>query len=258
VFGWFDPSKYDPNRPETEQQAQGYAEVKVDTNGDGAADKPIVGFNYGVIPNHVDGSVWSAQPSTPGQIIRYEPATGKFEQYIPPKPGKGPRGVDVDSKGIIWAAMGGSGHLGRFDRSKCTQTWGDGTQCKEGWTFYKPPGPMMAQSTKGEGTTSDLHYYIWVDRFNTFGMGKDTVILNGTNSDSLQMFNPKTKKWTTMRVPYPLNAYQRGLDGRIDDPKAGWKGRGLWFNDGLDPIIHNEVQHGWLGHAQLRPNPLAR
>ena len=68
----------------------------------------------------------------------------------------------------------------------------------------------------------------------------------------------KTKKWVTLRVPYPLNAYQRGLDGRIDDPKAGWKGRGLWFNDGLDPVIHNEVQHGWLGHAQLRPNPLAR
>jgi streptogramin lyase len=258
VIGWFDPSKYDPNRPETEAQAQGHAEVKVDTNGDGVADKPIVGFNYGIIPNHVDGSVWTAQPSTPGNLIRYEPSTGKFEQYVPPVPGKGPRGVDVDSKGIIWAAMGGSGHLGRFDRSKCTQTWGDGTQCAEGWTFYKPPGPMMAQSTPGEGTTADLHYYIWVDRFNTFGMGKDTVILNGTNSDSLQLFNQKTKKWVTLRVPYPLNAYQRGLDGRIDDPKAGWKGRGLWFNDGLDPVIHNEVQHGWLGHAQLRPDPLAR
>jgi streptogramin lyase len=258
VFGWFDPSKYDPQRPETEQTAQGFAEVRVDSNGDGVADRSIVGFNYGIQPNDVDGSVWSAQPSTPGNLIRYEPSTGKFEQYVPPVPGKGPRGVDIDSKGIVWAAMGGSGHLGRFDRSKCTQTWGDGTQCKEGWTFYKPPGPMMAQSTPGEGTTADLHYYIWVDRFNTFGMGKDTVILNGTNSDSLQLFNQKTKKWVTLRVPYPLNAYQRGLDGRIDDPKAGWKGRGLWFNDGLDPVIHNEVQHGWLGHAQLRPDPLAR
>jgi hypothetical protein len=258
VFGWFDPKKYDPNRPETEAQAQGWAEVRVDTNGDGAADTPVVGFNYGVQPNHVDGSVWSAQPSTPGQIVRFEPSTGKFERYIPPIPGKGPRGVDVDSKGIVWAAMGGSGHLGRFDRSKCTQTWGNGTQCAEGWTFYKPPGPMMAQSTPGEGTTADLHYYLWVDRFNASGLGKDSVILNGTNSDSLQIFNQKTKKWVTMRVPYPLNAYQRGLDGRIDDPKTGWKGRGLWFNDGLDPVIHNEVQHGWLGHAQFRPDPLAR
>ncbi|WP_217913502.1 hypothetical protein [Miltoncostaea marina] len=258
VFGWFDPKKYDPNRPETEAQAQGWAEVKVDGNGDGVADTPLVGFNYGVVPNHVDGSVWSAQPSTPGRIVRYQPSTNTFEAYTPPVPGKGPRGVDVDSKGIIWAAMGGSGHLGRFDRSKCAQTWGTGAQCAEGWTFYKPPGPMMSQSTPGEGTTADLHYYLFVDRFNTFGMGKDTVILNGTNSDSLQLFNQKTKKWVTLRVPYPLNAYQRGLDGRIDDPKAGWKGRGLWFNDGLDPVIHNEVQHGWLGHAQLRPTPTAK
>jgi hypothetical protein len=261
VFGWFDPSKYDPNRPETEAQAQGWAEVRVDSNGDGAADTAVRGFNYGVIPNHVDGSVWTAQPSTGkrGTIVRFDPATRKFENYIPPKPGSGPRGVDVDSKGIVWAAMGGSGHLGRFDRSKCTQTWGDGTQCAEGWTFFKPPGPLLArQGDPADERTADLHYYLWVDRFNTFGMGKDTVILNGTNSDSLIMFNQKTEKWVLMRVPYPLNAYQRGLDGRIDNPKTGWKGRGLWFNDGLDPVIHNEVQHGWLGHAQLRPNPLAR
>jgi len=260
VLGWFDPSKYDPARPETEQQAQGYAEVKVDTDGDNTADTPIVGFNYGIITNHVDGSVWTAQPSTGsrGVLIRYEPSTGKFERYIPPAGGSGPRGVDVDSKGVIWAAMGGSGHLASFDRSKCTQTWGDGTQCKEGWTFYKPPGPYLSTSNPSDPRTADLHYYLWVDRFDTFGMGKDTVILNGTNSDSLQMFNQKTKKWVTMRVPYPLNAYQRGLDGRIDDPKTGWKGRGLWFNDGLDPVIHNEIQHGWLGHAQLRPNPLAK
>jgi streptogramin lyase len=259
VFGWFDPAKYDPARPETEATAQGFAEVRVDSDGDQVADRAIVGFNYGIIPSP-DGTVWSAQPSTGrrGTLVRYDPRTGRFENYVPPAPGSGPRGVDTDSKGIIWAAMGGSGHLGRFDRSKCTRTWGDGTQCAEGWTFYKPPGPMMAQSTPADERTADLHYYLFVDQHNTFGMGKDVVILNGTNSDSLQIFDPKTRRWTTLRIPYPLNAYQRGLDGRIDDPKAGWKGRGLWFNDGLDPIIHNEIQHGWLGHAQMRPSPLAR
>ena len=37
-----------------------------------------------------------------------------------------------------------------------------------------------------------------------------------------------------MRVPYPLGFYSRGLDGRIDDATAGWKGRGVWasFNTG--------------------------
>ena len=55
----------------------------------------------------------------------------------------------------------------------------------------------MSQSTPGQETTADLHYYLWVNQFNTSGLGKDTVILNGTNSDSLQIFNQKTKKWIT-------------------------------------------------------------
>ena len=42
----------------------------------------------------------------------------------------------------------------------------------------------------------------------------------GSNSDSLLVLNPQTRQWTTLRVPYPLGFYSRGLDGRIDDPKA--------------------------------------
>ncbi len=187
-----------------------------------------------------------------------EPSDCPGMVYYLPTP-KSPRGVDVDSKGIIWASMGGSGHLGRFDRSKCKQTWGDGNQCAEGWTFYKSPGPSVDLGTAPEAQNSaDMHYYLWADTHNTLGMGKDTIILCGTNSDSLLAFNQKTNKWTVLRIPYPLNAYMRGLDGRIDNPKTGWKGRGLWMNDGLDPVIHNEVQHGWVGHIQMRPNPLAK
>jgi hypothetical protein len=29
-----------------------------------------------------------------------------------------------------------------------------------------------------------------------------------------------------LRVPYPLSFYAKGLDGRIDDPNAGWDGAG--------------------------------
>ena len=107
-------------------------------------------------------------------------------------------------------------------------------------------------------TSADFHYYLWVDQFNTLGMGKDAVIVNGTGSDSLLAFDPKTEKFTVIRVPYPKNLFTRGLDGRIDDPKAGWKGRGLWFDNGTDPVLHSEVQQSYVGKVQLRPNPLAR
>ena len=38
----------------------------------------------------------------------------------------------------------------------------------------------------------------------------------------------KDGKWVVLRVPYPLGFYTKWMDGRIDDPAAGWKGRGLW------------------------------
>jgi hypothetical protein len=255
-FGWFDPDKYDPKRPETLQAAQGWSRMRVDTNGDGVSETPISGFNYGIIPNDRDGSIWTGSPGSPGQIVRYDPATNKFERYRPDMTkGGGPRGVDSDSKGIIWVGLT-SGHLASFDRSKCAQTWGDGTQCAEGWTYYKSPGPYFR--TPGGAVNADFHYYVWVDKYNTLGLGKDTPILNGTASDSLIAFNQKTKKWTVIRVPYPLNLFTRGMDGRIDNPKAGWKGRGLWLDNGLDPIIHSEKQRGYVAQVQLRPNPLAR
>ena len=86
-----------------------------------------------------------------------------------------------------------------------------------------------------------MHYYIWVDQFDTLGMGRDTVIVNGTASDSLIAFDQETETFTVIRIPYPLNTFTRGVDGRIDDPKAGWKGRGLWFTNGLSPVVHSEI-----------------
>lgn len=266
VIGWFDPARYDPQKPQTLGEAQGWSEVVVDTVGDGKPDTPQVGFNYGIIPNPVDGSVWTAQPGgNPGEdlgfrgrLIRYDPATNHHEVYVPPKPAAGPRGVDVDSNGIIWAAMGGSGHLARFDRSQCKQTWGAGEQCPEGWTLYRSPGPLM-RTTGGPANEvgADFHYYLFVDQFNTLGLGKDVVVMNGTGSDALLAFDQSSEQFTVIRVPYPLNTYTRGLDGRIDDAEAGWKGRGLWFTNGGDPIHHSEIPRSYVGKVQLRPSPLA-
>ena len=42
------------------------------------------------------------------------------------------------------------------------------------------------------------------------------------------IFDPKKETFTVFRMAYPMPFYTRGLDGRIDDPNAGWKGRGIW------------------------------
>ena len=50
------------------------------------------------------------------------------------------------------------------------------------------------------------------------------------------------------------------MDGRIDDPNAGWKGRALYSNYGTHFVWHIEGGKGTKGKIvkfQLRPNPIA-
>jgi hypothetical protein len=111
---------------------------------------------------------------------------------------------------------------------------------------------------RGDNAT-DFQYYNFVDRFNTLGLGENLPLANGTTSDSLLALLPDGK-WLALRVPYPLGFFSRGMDGRIDDPKAGWKGHAIYADYGPNAIWHVE---GGLGTRsavvkfQMRPDPLA-
>ena len=285
VVGWLDTEKFDETHDE--RASQGWCPTILDTSGDGQVgeyvgpndpidptkDKRVTGFAYGIIPNPADGSVWFTRPypnMVPGQILRLDPKTCLTEQYQPPfgtdavpasKWGHGPRGIDIDRKGIIWTALGGSGHIASFDRSKCKVLNGPeatGQHCPEGWSLHSTPGPQMKGVTAAGN--ADFHYYIWVDQFDTLGLGADVPIANGTTSDSLIAWLPETSEMVTLRVPYPLGFYTRGLDGRIDDPEAGWKGRGVWASNNSVVIWHNEGGRGMTSEIvrfQIRPHPLA-
>ena len=58
------------------------------------------------------------------------------------------------------------------------------------------------------------------------GLGEDVPMSTANLHNGLVAM--KDGKMILLRVPYPLGFYAKGFDGRIDDPKAGWKGRGLW------------------------------
>jgi len=277
AFGWLNTRVFDETKDA--QKAQGWCPAYLDTNGDGkidpATDKRIPVNGYGAVVNPVDGSIWFATTApVPGHLLRMTlgsnpPATCMAEVYEPPfynakAPGKlgfTPRGVDVDRNGLIWTALSGSGHVASFDRSKCKVLNGPtaiGQQCPEGWTLYTAPGPKMKGVT--DDGSADFEYYNWVDQFNTLGMGENIPIVTGTSSDSLQAFDPKTKKWTILRVPYPMGFFVRGMDGRIDNASGGWKGRGIYATYGEDMTWHIEGGAGQktkLVKFQLRPNPLA-
>jgi hypothetical protein len=108
--------------------------------------------------------------------------------------------------------------------------------------------------------SADFHYYNWVDQFNTLGLGENVPIANGTTSDALLALDPESREWVVLRVPYPLGFYSRGLDGRIDDAGAGWKGRAVWADFGTNTPWHIEGGPGPTSKMvkfQIRPDPLA-
>jgi hypothetical protein len=238
---------------------------------DPSKDTVLSTYLYGM-STAKDGSVWLAGyvPYVPSGIVhlipgKNPPETCKTEFYEPPKKSDGTyaafgiRGVGVDEKaGVAWAAFS-SGQIGRFDRNKCKVLNGPtatGQQCPEGWTFYDLPSPKVA----GTSATSDFVYSEWPDYANVMGLGKDTHFFPAINSDSVLALKDGTDKLLTFRVPYPMGFYTRGMDFRIDDPKAGWKGREMTSTYASSTLWHQEGGEGEnskLVTFQLRPDPLA-
>jgi len=276
VIGWVNTKIFDETGDAA--KAQGWTPFILDTNGNGkrdeyvepnqpvdpAKDKRIVAGLYAVMPNPVDGSIWGTVRGNPGAVVRIMPGpnpseTALAEIYNVAMPGFGIRGGDIDRKGVVWVSLA-SGHLGSFDRSKCKGPLNGpkatGDHCPEGWTFYKYPGPGF----EGIGDNSaESSYYTWVDQHNTFGLGEDVPMSTGNLNDGLIAL--KDGKMIVLRVPYPLGLYTKGFDGRIDDPKAGWKGRGLWTTSGDRAPWLKEGGKGTKPiavHFQLRPDPLAK
>jgi hypothetical protein len=275
VLGWINTKMYDQTGDIA--KSQGWTPFVLDTNGNGkrdayvepdapvdpTKDKRINSGFYAVMPNPADGSIWGTYWSNPGAVVRVAPGpnppeTAITEIYNVPLPGFGPRGGDIDRNGVVWVSLA-SGHFGSFDRRKCKAPLSGpkatGDHCPEGWSFHKFPGPGF----RGIGDNSaEASYYSWVDQHNTLGLGENVPIATGNLNDGMIAF--KDGQMIVLRVPYPIGFYAKGLDGRIDDPKAGWKGRGLWAANGdRTPwlIEGGKGSKPLAAHWQVRPNPLA-
>jgi hypothetical protein len=282
VVGWLNTKMFDETGDE--EKSQGWTALILDTNGNGkrdahverddpldpAKDKRIIAGFYSVAPAP-DGSVWGTSLGFPGAVVRLNPGsnpphTALAELYeLPLKEGRvpvegfSPRGGDVDRNGVMWVALA-SGHLASFDRRKCkgplNGPTATGQHCPEGWTFYTEPLPQM-KGVSGSGS-AEGSYYTWVDQFNTSGLGANVPINTGNLSEGLLVL--KDGNWVVLRVPYPMGFFTKWLDGRIDDPGAGWKGRGLWATVSSRAPFHMETGKGTTSKVikfQLRPDPLA-
>ena len=284
VIGWLNTRMY--LETGDEEASQGWAPLILDTNGNGqrdewvepnepidpTKDKRVTSGFYGVAYNPMDGTIWGSSLGFPGAVLRLDlganpPETALIEVFQPPldhpaaaMSGYSPRGMDIDRNGVVWAPLA-SGHMASFDRSKCTGPLNGpnatGQHCPEGWTLYPEPTPQLKNVT--ESGSAESSYYTWVDQFNTLGLGENVPINTGNGSEGLLAL--KDGEWVVMRVPYPLGFYTKWMDGRIDDPDAGWKGRGIWATYSTRAPFHTETGPGTpskVVHFQIRPDPLAR
>jgi hypothetical protein len=280
VVGWLNTKMFDETGDEV--KSQGWTALIMDTNGNGkrdayvepnqpvdpSKDKRIGGAFYAVSPAP-DGSVWGSMLGFPGAVIRLVPGsnppeTAIAEMYEPPFKGPNggfsPRGMDIDRNGVVWAALA-SGHMASFDRRKCKGPLNGpkatGQHCPEGWSLYTEPLPQMKNVT--DSGSAEGSYFTWVDQFDTLGLGKNTPINTGNASEGLLAL--KDGKWVVLRVPYPVGFYTKWMDGRIDDPNAGWKGKGIWATVSTRAPFHMEGGRGTTSKVlkfQLRSDPLAK
>src|SRR5437762_8612056 len=269
AVGWLNVKMWDATHDE--EKSQGWTALILDTNGNGkrdeyvepdqpidaTKDKRINAAFYGVTVSPVDRSIWGTVLGFPGAVVRLNPgpnppATALAEIYeLPwndpkaPVHGFSPRGLDIDRNGVVWTVIA-SGHLASFDRRKCkgplTGPTATGQHCPEGWTLYQLPGPQLQGVT--DPGSAEASYYDWVDQFDTLGLGKNVPIATGNGNDGLLALLPDSGKFVVLRVPYPMGFYAKGMDGRIDDPKAGWKGKGLWATYGTRTPFHAEGGKG--------------
>lgn len=278
VVGWLKTNQFDDT--DDYVASQGWAPAILDTNGNGRQDEwvepgepmdpeldtRVPARFYAIMPNPADGrTVWGSWSFTfPGAIMRLDPGdnppfTALAERYNVPLPGFASRGADIDRNGTIWVSLG-SGHLGEFNRDQCegplNGPTATGDHCPEGWTFHRFPGPGFPELPEYSIESS---YYTWVDQHNSSGLGENTPIATANLYDGVHAF--VDGEFLTMRIPYPLGFYSKGFEGRIDDPDAGWKGRGLWVPSGDRTPWLMEGGQGTrplVVHFQVRPDPLAK
>ena len=284
AVGWLNVKMFEETHDE--QKSQGWTALILDTNGNGkrdayvepnqpvdpAKDKRISGAFYGVTVSPADGTIWGSVLGFPGCIVRLNPGSNPPETALAEVyelPWNNPKATVRASRragsistrnGVVWTVtrqrplrelrppqMQGSAERshgnrpalsGRLDAVPLPRPAVEGRHGQRA-------APRRATTT---GSTSTTRSASARTRRSRPGNGEDALmaLVNG--------------KWVTLRVPYPIGFFAKGMDGRIDDPKAGWKGKGLWSTYATRALFHVEGGKGTTSkvlHFQLRPDPLA-
>ena len=204
---------------------------------------------YSVIPSPVDNSAWGAPRTIPGYIVRSTAATNPpetciTEVYKVPEPGIDPRGIDIDTNGVVWTALAASSHLASFDRRKCKVR-------RAGRRPTAASAPKAGRSIRptaraqGHGHPGGLPLLQLGRSARRRGLRQEHAARDGLElRRDPRARSADARSGSKLRVPYPLGFYHRGMDGRIDEPDRGLEGPRLWANYGTHLIWHIEGGKG--------------
>ena len=252
VEGWFDTKVYDKTKDE--QKAQGWTVFVLDTNGNGKRDayvepdqpidpdegqadqravlrrgaEPGRRLDLGIGPGHAriaraaDARV---EPAGDGAVRSLRSAVeqpeGAGSGVCAARHGRRQQRRRLDGaveRAASPASTGASARVrstGRPRPASTARKAGRSTRCR-----------VRTTRAPTDSASADSAYYNFVDRFDMLGLGKDVPLATGNGSEALLAL--VDGKFLTFRVPYPMGFYAKGIDGRIDDPNAGWKGKGIW------------------------------
>ena len=196
---------------------------------DAKLDTQVTYSLYAVIPSPVDDTVWGVGEQYPGFLVRLHrgnnpPQPARAQIFKVPEPGFDPRGVDIDRDGVVWTALAATSHLASFDVRKCKDLNGPrsstaASATKAGRSIRRPVRSSRAPTSRPTSTI-------------TTGWTSSTSPASGRILRSppvrtrirCSCSNPQTGSGRTLRVPYPLGFYSRGMDGRIDDRERRMEG----------------------------------
>ena len=122
------------------------------------------------------------------------------------------------------------------------------------------PQPVPQFKNVQDIGSAEGSYFAWVDQFDTLGLGANTPIATGNQSDAL----PRAEGREVGRrsaCPYPMGFYTKWMDGRIDNPNARMEGPRAVVNRQQPRAVPHGDRQGDAANRdafQMRPDPLAK
>ena len=271
VIGWLDVNKCDQTKDERPRKAgrRSFSTPTATASAmpagsnpmrrvDPAKDKRIVTGLYGVSPVRPTAACGARCSASRAASFAIDPKTQLSEVYeVPWKNAKvacragqgfGPRGNDITTNGVVWTVLA-SGHFASFDRRLCNATKIKGRPSPIRRTPVRKAGSSIrclgrSSKVKKVSPARARKRRITIGSISTTRsvLARTFRSRPATDGDSLR--SRERTRWVVLRVAYPIGYFAKGLDGRIDDPATGWKGKGLWSTYSTRAVHHIEGGKG--------------